>query len=314
MMPCPIWGDEHPVEDTYYDPEGRFVVPDSPRAGGGYSITGNEKQPVLALTDAEKARLTTLLVDQRRLGTNLPAVTMALIAAAKRRRHLEPHVRAGRLLRHMASMQELVSDQVILNGDSYAAYAWSESTDVKDLFYLVDYLLEQGWLEGSRGAGYHFNGYISVDGHGEIADQDVNPDSTQAFVAMWFHESTRAAYDGGIRPGIEDAGYEAFRVDRTEHINKIDDEIVSEIRRSRFLVADFTQGEDGARGGVYYEAGFADGLEIPVIRTCRKGGENDLAFDTRQYNHILWETPEDLRRALRNRIGATIGDGPGVTA
>ena len=65
---------------------------------------------------------------------------------------------------------------------------------------------------------------------------------------------------------------------------------------------------------MYYEAGFADGLEIPVIRTCRKGGENDLAFDTRQYNHILWETPEDLRRALRNRIGATIGDGPGVTA
>ena len=65
--------------------------------------------------------------------------------------------------------------------------------------------------------------------------------------------------------GIEDAGYEAVRIDEKEHTNKIDDEIIAEIRRSRFVVADFTQGKDGARGGVYYEAGFAHGLGIEVI-------------------------------------------------
>ena len=140
------------------------------------------------------------------------------------------------------------------------------------------------------------------------------PDSSQAFVAMWFHDSMDRAFEDGIKPGIEDAGYTALRVDRTEHINKIDDEIIASIRRSRFLVADFTQGDDGARGGVYYEAGFAAGLAIPVIYTCRNGGVDDLAFDTRQYNHILWETPEGLRKALRDRIGRVIGDGPGATA
>lgn len=41
-----------------------------------------------------------------------------------------------------------------------------------------------------------------------------------------------------------------------EHSNKIDDEIIGEIRRSAFIVADFT----GHRGGVYFEAGFAMGL------------------------------------------------------
>ncbi len=127
---------------------------------------------------------------------------------------------------------------------------------------------------------------------------------------MWFHDEMNEAYKKGIEPGIEAAGYKALRIDQKEHTNKIDDEIIAGIRRSRFLVADFTQGEDGARGGVYFEAGFAFGLNIPIIYTCRKDVKDKLAFDTRQYNHILWETPEELRDALTKRIGAVIEDGP----
>ena len=128
---------------------------------------------------------------------------------------------------------------------------------------------------------------------------------------MWFHETMDEVYDKGIKPGIEAAGYKPLKIDQEEHTNKkIDDEIIAGIRRSRFLVADFTQGQDGARGGVYFEAGFAYGLGIPVIHTCREDVVDKLAFDTRQYNHILWETPEDLRDALAKRISARIGDGP----
>ena len=108
----------------------------------------------------------------------------------------------------------------------------------------------------------------------------------------------------------KDLGYEPLRIDRKEHINKIDDEIIAEIRRSRFLVADFTQGESGARGGVYYEAGFAHGLNIPVIFTCQENAIGKVHFDTRQYNHITWKTPEELQARLAQRISATIGDGP----
>ena len=75
-------------------------------------------------------------------------------------------------------------------------------------------------------------------------------------------------------------------------------------------MADFTQGDNGARGGVYFEAGFALGLGLRVVYTCRKDEVDKLAFDTRQYSHILWEKPEDLREALANRIVALIGEGP----
>ena len=82
---------------------------------------------------------------------------------------------------------------------------------------------------------------------------------------MWLDESMGQVWNDAIKPGIEKAGYEAVRIDRKEHVNKIDDEIIAELWRARFVVADFTHGADGARGGVYYEAGFAHGRGVTVI-------------------------------------------------
>jgi hypothetical protein len=70
------------------------------------------------------------------------------------------------------------------------------------------------------------------------------------------------------------------RVDQKHHhLNKVDDEIIAEIRRSRFLVADFTCEPGKVRGGVYFEAGFAMGLNMGDSTTYRrvatKIGRND---------------------------------------
>lgn len=126
----------------------------------------------------------------------------------------------------------------------------------------------------------------------------------QCFVAMWFDSSMNVPYEEGIDPAIREAGYEPLRIDRKDHNNKIDDEIIAEIRRSALVVADFT----GDRGGVYYEAGFASGLGIPVIWMCKneQAWIDRLHFDTRQYNHILWNDPQDLRKQLFDRIRATV--------
>src|SRR2546425_7151655 len=72
--------------------------------------------------------------------------------------------------------------------------------------------------------------------------------------------------------------------DSTEDPEKICDRILSEIRRSQFMIADFTK----QRPGVYFEAGFAMGLGRPVVWTCREDDVASLHFDTRQYNHVLW--------------------------
>ncbi len=124
----------------------------------------------------------------------------------------------------------------------------------------------------------------------------------QAFIAMWFSEDLIDVYENGFRKAIKDTDYKPMRVDLKEHNNKIDDEIIAEIKNSAFLIADFT----GQRGGVYFEAGFAKGLGIPVIWTCKKNDMKNLHFDTRQFNHIEWNDSSDLFTKLVNRIKATI--------
>lgn len=148
---------------------------------------------------------------------------------------------------------------------------------------------------------------VTPDGYLKAEDliRQVGP-SSQGFVAMWFSDDMRRVYDDAIAPAIMGAGYRPLRVDRTEHINKIDDEIIAQIRRSRFVVADFT----GHRGGVYFEVGYAMGREIPVIWCCRENELEGLHFDVRQFNCIDWQTPEKLRARLQVRIEAAIGDGP----
>ena len=196
---------------------------------------------------------------------------------------------------------------------SWGAMAWSESGDSQEVLFLAEYLKKRGWIHSVLPESDPRNIFtVSVEGHGHIADLVSQQDSAQCFVAMWFGEDVDDLYHQGIKPAIEAAGYTAIRIDEKPHANKIDDEIIAEIRRSRFLVADFTHGKDGARGGVYYEAGFAHGLNLPVIFSCREDMVDNLHFDTRQYNHILWknENLDEFRKNLTNRIEALIGEGP----
>jgi nucleoside 2-deoxyribosyltransferase len=113
-------------------------------------------------------------------------------------------------------------------------------------------------------------------------------------------------YEEGIEPAIRLAGFAPMLISNKEHANKIDDEIIAEIRRSAFLVADFT----GHRQNVYFETGFAIGLARQVVWTCRKDEIKDLHFDIRQYNCIDWENAAELARRLQLRIEAMFGRGP----
>ena len=201
---------------------GRVNMQSSPRAAGAYTITSEAQGRIEdGLDDSCKARLTTMLIDQRERGVEWPEVTLSLIDLALNEPPLPVDERADRLLRFITRQLETVATLVGVARDTYEAYAWSESTDWDEIAYLFKYMDQMGWVEGSPTFG-RFSGEITVKGHNRIAEQRINIDSSQAFVAMWFDDSMTDAYADGVAPGIRDAGYDPLRIDRKEHINKID--------------------------------------------------------------------------------------------
>jgi len=315
---CPIWGT--PAERSRdRNRDGENVI--SSRAGGRYFISGTAKAVVGNSDDTVKARLTTWIIDQNSPDTHFPEITYEIIEQVRQRPPLPVHERADRLLKYLTQEAPGIGNSVSfqLNDEEDTVVqkmlARTESINPsKELHFLLTALSERKWTEKKEFLSRTGTPIITVEGYtrlAELATKHVN--SSQGFVAMWFDDSMTEAYENGIGPGIEDAGYSPRRIDEKPHVNKIDDEIIAEIRRSRFVVADFTHGDTGHRGGVYYEAGFAHGLGIPVFFTCRKDVLDKIHFDTRQYNHIVWETHEDLRKQLADRISRVIGDGPNKT-
>lgn len=318
---CPIW--ESPASILTTTGNGQTV--DSPRAGGRYRISGTAEEMLKSRDELVRARLTTWLIDQRRLGVECPEITSTVINDVERRHALTVQERADRLLKFLETQQKHIGDPIRIEitnaaqklyGPGFTEFggqllAHSESVKPQEGTYLLEQLEKQALLDVHVKTKSAVEYVITVDGYAYLSNLERSTvDSKQAFVAMWFDDTMQAAYEDGIAPAIRDAGYEPMRIDQKEHINRIDDEIIAEIRRSRFLVADFTQGQSGARGGVYYEAGFAHGLTIPVIFTCQEDAIGKVHFDTRQYNHITWIAPADLRSRLAQRISAIIGDGP----
>ena len=74
--------------------------------------------------------------------------------------------------------------------------------------------------------------------------------------------------------------------------------MIAQMRRCKFIVADFTRQNQG----VYFEAGFALGLGIEVIWCCRKNCMDFVHFDTRQRAHVVWDSPSEFREKLARRI------------
>ncbi len=320
---CPIWDTPASVEA-----KGDRQIIRSARTDGEYVLTGSAVGVLGGCSGEIKARLKAWLVDRRRAGEARPVVNLEVLKLARDAKSASVAARKERLLRSIHSIRPPLTFRFRLGGHVNDALkewigklaAWSESKDpegddVRGLCQLLkeDHLLreENGeWRLTTRGWDY----LDSLNSRGGV--------TLQVFVAMWFSQQMEDAYENGIVPAIKEAGYEPLRIDRKEHNNKIDDEIIAEIKSSKFLVADFTSGTTGhgndgvhvPRGGVYYEAGFARGLGLDVISTVRSDQVGLVHFDTRQISHVLWKDPPELRKALFNRIIATIGYAPSSTS
>jgi nucleoside 2-deoxyribosyltransferase len=145
---------------------------------------------------------------------------------------------------------------------------------------------------------------LTSEGWAALArDSGERIDRHRAFVAMSFATDLQPVWEEGFKPAIESAGYDAHRADSQPSTEAIDQKLIGDIRRSRFVIADVTH----HRPNVYFEAGYALAMGKPVIWTVQEDHKKDLHFDTRQFPHLVWKDAAHLAEQLENFVAGAIG-------
>ncbi len=273
-----------------------------------------------------------------RKGSNKKLTLSDLLNIVSKYRPMKPIEKMDHALINFEKASNYVGAKITIDlGNDYPLYYCNEPAELRAICNL---LFKEDFTFSPDAANPQNDLYITAKGYQKLREiKKPGRDSKQCFVAMWFTSEMNDAFEKAIKPAIEfkeeseDAPrFEAVKIDNVEHVNDINDEIIAQIRRSRFMVCDLT----GYRGGVYFEAGFAYGLGLDVIYTCRKdwtkegqlkdkegqaisivyddiGNEIEIKkegvhFDLAHRNRIEWspDNLDDFRKRLENRIKAVI--------
>jgi len=120
--------------------------------------------------------------------------------------------------------------------------------------------------------------------------------SREVFLIMSFKESDDLDdYVAAVKEVCNKAGFQAVRTDSrpAASTHQIVDVIHDHIQTCGFVIADLTH----ERPNVYYEIGYAKGLDKKLILTSKK--DTAVHFDLYGYNRIEWSGSENLKKQLR---------------
>ena len=198
-------------------------------------------------------------------------------------------------------------------------------SDSPNFLTILDSLQQEGFITYRVTSSMFYDITLTIAGLRKVSElQKITSPKKQAFIAMWFDDSTKD-FREATKKAILNAGYEPCIVDEVHHNDFIMNQVLNLINNSQFVITDLTSIKEnknkssGIRGGVYYEAGYAQGKGLPVIYTCQKNSMSRIHFDLKQMNTIFWRIEEnnkikfgnyDYIEYLTEHIIATVGKGP----
>lgn len=303
---------------------------------GEYEVTGSARQVILASPEYNKklnqlASLSAERTLQRKgsflLGTDTtPQNTMLNYEDFLKNypsNFMEQHDRALLNLARLANFSPICA---IDNRGKYPAVLFCDSPSKMLIFLKV--LKNEGYVDFSEQilSGIRLMGslFLTVEGFKYVRSLGKDISKRQhAFVAMWFHDEMKL-YTQEVQKAIRQAGYEPYIANQDSYNGLIMDKVLNKISEARFVIADLTSLPEkdsctGVRGGVYYEAGYAAGLGLQVILTCREDVTARIHFDLKQFLGIFWKETDDGKLTalgfdfvdfLKNHIIKTVGPGP----
>ena len=324
---CIIWGNKLPESSILRIGMPGIYTITNPRAGIKYQISiydfDTSYKPTLFTNDNDRIRISGYIAKQ-----NLEKKIPKLSSIIKKENFIEtlppipnPTERAYLLLEGLVKKTEYFGQTFILDSlknpevNAPSVYPFLHAISYcnymteREIKSLIDFLNESNFIKiNSLGKIKNYSFQATAQGFDKVHELYQFNHSKTAFIAMWFDKSMNHLRDS-IEKAVKNTGYNPVRIDNKEHLNKIDDEILLEIKKSRFIICDLTSEKEKPRGSVYFEAGYAMGKNIPIIWTCDKRLEKERAFDIQNYNCLFWEKDnlDDFIERLQNRIGNTIG-------
>jgi nucleoside 2-deoxyribosyltransferase len=208
-----------------------------------------------------------------------------------------------------AGQSPIPGTKATADGDAIRAYIGA-ADDPDGLSFANQVLTSKNWIQHKADDQGRYVCQLTFDGWLEVERlRKQRSVSKHAFMAMQFGIADVAeAHSKAFVPGVARAGFELRLVTDNQPAGLIDDQLRVAIRTARFVVADLTHHNRGA----YWEAGFAEGLGLPVFYTCEKGQFEDKAqgthFDTNHMNTVVWSLNDlpSAERQLAAMIRATL--------
>ncbi len=320
---CPICGNKAPHAET---DQNNYIF-DCVRCGE-YVLIGLYDIHFKDLSDTQRAHLSGYIRDNQSLTSRCLINREEFTDIINNVVQILPSIKANKILLTLSDISNIPGTEIEITKGSnnfFLLQGKSYIINNDEWIYIIQDLLEKelGYIEFIKyaTAGPLTKSYIKITpkGWNQLSKLRLpNQNSNTAFIAMWFNNIVKPVREI-IKQAIRNAGYEPKIVDEEPFNGDVVNQIITYINQARFVIADLTE----QRQGVYFEAGYAKGLNIPVIYSVRddqidpikETGKPDplrVHFDLNHQNLLSWNNDNlvDFQKRLTNQITATIGVGP----
>lgn len=199
--------------------------------------------------------------------------------------------KGNRLLQYLYRHSEGPGEAIVIQPLS-SSYNLTYSPNLQELVFIIDKLSNEDLLIRE---GMTFK--LTEKGWSEAAASAGGGKIMPCFVLISDEGDSRTEWVEKLLPKIEQLGYlpRLLTHSKTQNREKYNLELIAD---SKLVIADLT----GQSPEVYLAAGFAFGLNIPVIWTVNNSDADHLFVQINEIRPIVWETAEELAVLLQQRL------------
>lgn len=195
-----------------------------------------------------------------------------------------------RLLQYLYRHSEAPGDTIVIQPLS-SSYNLTYSPNLQELVYIIDKLINEQFIirEGMtfKLTGEGWNEAAAIAGGKKLKPCIILLSDAEELHTEWMEK---------LLPKIEQFGYTPRLLRHTtQNREPYSLELIEE---SKLIIADLT----GQSPEVYFMAGYALGLNIPVIWTVNSSDADNLFVQVKNIRPIVWDTAEELAVLLQQKL------------